>query len=189
MRRVRTAYENPQIDPRSRRPDCEERLRLDLLTGPIRTLTIATVSKMSAASGSCNSRLPTHERPRQSHIRQRHAHAGRSAAIHPVRGKPHTSKPSPRGAPAPCRCCSSPCRRRMCCSRAFAAKGSGRAGRPCASLAHLHESGPAAGACRRPRRSPCKAACGPPKPSGTPKRWSRADPRYRPQILPAGGAG
>ena len=82
------------------------------------------------------------------------------------RDRRRTSTPSPRAAPARCRCCSSPCRG-GCAARASAAPG-GSAGRPSAS-------------CETPTMRPgiCRlcssvvarnAACGPPKPIGTPKR-------------------
>ena len=100
------------------------------------------------------------------HARRRDARAAAIAAAPPARDRRHTSKPSPRGAPAPCRCCSSPCRG-GCAARASAAKGEARAGpaRPC-------ETPTSRPGIRRlcASRVARKPACGPPKPSGTPKR-------------------
>ena len=72
-------------------------------------------------------RGPARRSPARQQRGQRVHAARRCAAALPARGRPRTCTPSPPAAPAPCRCCSWPCRA-GCAARASAAPGGRRAG-------------------------------------------------------------
>ena len=117
-------------------------------------------------SASCTSSSPPWRMP-SARIAGEPVDAPRRSARAPRgRGRRRTSTPSRRAAPAPCRCSTSPSRG-GCAARASAARAAARAS-PSASI-ETPTSRPGSER-SSPSRTAMKAACGPPKPIGTPKR-------------------
>ena len=113
------------------------------------------------------------------------ASAGRSrrSPSGPVVDGVHRRRSRP-AAPAPCRCWTSPSPG-GCAARGSAA----RAGTPACPSASTETPTSRPGRWRSsPARTDMKPACGPPKHSGTPNRWTGADRRRRRRSPPAGAA-
>ena len=129
---------------------------------------------------------PRRRRPAARSDGQARARGARSRAGPRARGRRRTCWPSPRAAPARCRCCSWPCRA-GCAARGSAAPGGRRAGprRP----ARRRRAGPGIVALVARRCVARKAACGPPKPIGTPKRCAEPTRDVGPELARRARAG